>query len=178
MTDPLQQARDAAANARIADQHEPDWRRVRWALERYLEASRQNVVNLSLRIGEEINTEELRLRVEAGSEALIRTQEFIWRFMGNALSNNAPPKCLEIFFEGFRYLEQLYRTDNLENADLAIDCFKAAAEDLNLLVHELEEMDPGDDVDGGAGWPSPTTPKPTLSGKDAKPYPPIDGAGG
>ena len=176
MRDPLQQAREAAANARISDQEEPDWRRVRWAMERYLEASQQNVVNLRQRIAGSISTAELKFRVEAVSESLTRTRAFIWQFMGDTLVNNAPPKCLETFFEGLRYLEQLYRTDNAKNADLAIECFKAAVEDLNLLVYELGDMDPGDDVDGGAGWPSPTTPKPTLTGKDAKPYPPVDQA--
>ena len=158
MRDPLEQAREAAADARISHPGEPDWRRVRWAVERYLEASRLHAENLREFERSEIGSVELEARAEELAGSLIRARDHIWLFTSETQVDNAPPECLGSFFDGLAYLQKLCSIGDHWYCDRALHCFKTAEENLSRLVHDLSEIDTGDDPggsdDGGAGRPS------------------------
>lgn len=176
MRDPLEQAREAAADARISHPGEPDWRRVRWAMERYLEASRQHVENLQEFERGEIGSVELEARAEELAGSLIRARDHIWLFTSETQVDNAPPECLGSFFKGVEYLNKLCIFGDNWYIERALRCFRTAEESLSRLVRELSEIDtgdgPGGSDDGGAGRPSPLSPRPNLWAGDAKSYPP------
>jgi hypothetical protein len=147
----------------------PRYRSFIWGLERFLVASSDILDAIGQNSGE-TQTDQLKKRVDSIGVSLIKAEGFIREYVGAGWDGNTQPEFLEPFFEGRGQLEQFFRTADVESFIRARECFTISGKRLDYMLSELGNNPGGS---SGAGWPAPLSPKPTLSAKDARRYPPV-----
>ena len=148
----------------------PLYRSFIWGLECFLAASSDILDAIDQNTGVS-KIDQLKKRVDSIGVSLIKAEGFIHEYVGADWDGNARPEFLEPFFEGRGQLEQFFQTADVESFIRARECFVISGKRLDYMISELGDNRGGD---SGAGWPAPLSPTPTLSAKDARPYPPID----